>query len=240
MLTGEHKLQAGQRYSAAECTDRAARSWFGGEHGLDWFRENGLIRLPRDIEEAYIGPFINARVPIYLEHFLQRGSELRTITDELGLEWDFSDYKPLSDWMPCDSYQAVRDGDYDLIAVHFKLPYVYGSYGNENPWIDEICARTHAYDILLHESVGQAKGIRDGDSVWLESPVVKVGAKVKLTQCIHPEAVGVAGHFGHWSPGMPIARGKGVNFNSLLPPDIDHVDKISTALDHCVQVKVYK
>ena len=84
------------------------------------------------------------------------------------------------------------------------------------------------------------KELRDGDSVWLESPVKKVRATVKLTQCIHPEAVGVGGHFGHWSPGMPIARGKGVNFNSLLPTDIDHIDKISTALDHCVQVKVYK
>jgi hypothetical protein len=25
-----------------------------------------------------------------------------------------------------------------------------------------------------------------------------------------------------------------------LPTDLDHIDKISTALDHCVQVKVYK
>jgi hypothetical protein len=52
--------------------------------------------------------------------------------------------------------------------------------------------------------------------------------------------VGIAGHFGHWAPGMPIARGKGVNFNSLLPTDLNHIDKISTALDHCVEVKVYK
>ena len=63
---------------------------------------------------------------------------------------------------------------------------------------------------------------------------------MKLTECIHPEAVGVGGHFGHWSPGMPVSRGKGVNFNSLLPTDLDHVDMISTALDHCVEVRVYK
>ena len=28
--------------------------------------------------------------------------------------------------------------------------------------------------------------------------------------------------------------------NGLCPTDIDHIDLISTALDHCVQVKVYK
>lgn len=240
ILKDEYALKPGQSYSVTDFVDRATRSWFGEEHGLDWFREHGVIRLPRSVEECYIGPFLKARVPIYLEHFLQRGEELEKVLATLGLDWDLSDYKPLSDWMPCPSYDAVEKGDYDLIAVHFKIPYVYGNYGNENPWIDEICKGTDAYSILLNESVGKAKGIRDGDSVWLESPVQKVRATVKLTQCIHPQAVGVGGHFGHWSAGMPIARGKGVSFNALLPTDIDHIDMISTALDHCVEVKVYK
>jgi anaerobic selenocysteine-containing dehydrogenase len=240
VLTDENALKADRRYGIADIMDRTTRSWFGNEHGMDWFSKNGVIRLPRDVDEAYIGPFLNARIPIYLEHFLQRGEELKGILEQMGLDWDLSDYKPLSDWMPCPSHRAVQNGDYDLIAVHFKFPYVYGSFGNDNPWIDEICQETNAYSILLNESVGKAKGLRDGDSVWLESPVNKVKAKVKLTQCIHPQAVGVGGHFGHWSPGMPVARGKGVNFNSLLPTDIDHIDMISTALDHCVQVKVYK
>jgi anaerobic selenocysteine-containing dehydrogenase len=240
MLKDEHALKADRRYGIADIMDRTTRSWFGEDRGMDWFRKHGVISLPRGVEECYIGPFLKARVPIYLEHFLQRGEELKAVVGEMGLDWDFSDYKPLSDWMPCQSYDAIQKGDYDLIAVHFKFPYVYGSFGNENPWVDEICERTNAYSILLNESVGKAKGLRDGDSVWLESPVQKVRATVKLTQCIHPEAVGVGGHFGHWAPGMPIARGKGVNFNALLPTDMDHVDKISTALDHCVQVKVYK
>ena len=240
MLNEQHALTPERRHPIDEIVDRTARSWFGEEHGLDWFRQNGVIRLPRDIDEAYIGPFLDARLPIYLEHFLKRGEELKKVLTEMGLDWDLSDYKPLSDWMPCPSYHAIENGDYDLIAVHFKFPYVYGSYGNENPWIDEICQSTDAYNILLNEDVGKAQGIRDGDDVWLESPVQKVRAKVKLTQCIHPQAVGVGGHFGHCSPGMPVARGKGVNFNSLLPTDIDHIDMISTALDHCVEVRVYK
>ncbi len=240
MLEGEHALKADRRYDVAEIMDRTTRAWFGDEHGLDWFREHGVIRLPRDIDEAYIGPFLDARVPIYLEHFVTRGEQLKKVVDEMQLDWDMSDYKPLSEWMPCPSYQALEQGEYDLIAVHFKLPYVYGAYGNENPWIDELCERTNAYSILVHESVGAAKGLHDDDEVWLESPVHKVRVKVKLTQCIHPEVVGVGGHFGHWSAGMPVARGKGINFNSLLPTDMAHVDKISTALDHCVQVKIYK
>ena len=240
IIDKEHALASNRRYPIDEVIDRIACSWFGEDRNLEWFKRNGVVSLPRDVEECYIGPFLKARIPIYLEHFLTRGAELREVTHRMGLDWDFSDYTPLSDWMPCCSHEALEKGDYDLIAVHFKLPYVYGSFGNENPWVDEICQATDAYSILLNESVGKAKGIGSGDTVWLESPVAKVKATVKLTQCIHPQAVGVGGHFGHFSPGMPISRGKGVNFNSLLPTDLEHIDRISTALDHCVEVKVYK
>ncbi|MBI2816374.1 MAG: molybdopterin-dependent oxidoreductase [Acidobacteria bacterium] len=233
-----YTLQPDRRYPASEIVERTAKSWFGEDHGLKWFREHGVVRLSRDVEESYFGPYLKARLPIYLEHLLQRGGELKTVLDQMGLNWDLSDYKPLSDWMPCPSYHAIRKGEFDLIAVHFKFPFVYGGYGNENPWIDELCENTEAYSVLMNESVAKAKGISNGDTVWLESPVRKVRARVKLTQCIHPEAVGVGGHFGHVSPGMPVARGKGISFNALLPTDLDHIDMISTALDHCVQVRI--
>jgi len=239
-LEGEHALKPGKRYPMAEVVDKQARAWFGEERGLAWFQENGVIRHPRDVEEAYIGPYLKARMPIYLEHMIDKKKQMKAVLGELGLDWDLSDYQPIGDFIPCPSYHAIQKGEYDLIAVHFKFPFVYGAYGNENPWVNEICEQTNAYRILINESVAKAKGISNGDSVWLESPVQKVRATAKLTQCIHPQAVGVGGHFGHWSPGMPISRGKGVNFNALLPTDIDHIDMISTALDHCVQVKVYK
>src|SRR5262249_17394972 len=130
LLENEHALKPDRRYRADEFVDRAARSWFGDQRGLDWFRDNAQIRIARDIEEAYIGPFVKARIPIYLEHFLDRGDELRKVVDEMGLDWDFSDYQPISDWWPCPSYKALRDGSYDLIAVHFKFPFSYGNYGN--------------------------------------------------------------------------------------------------------------
>ena len=239
-MEGANELKPGKRYPMAEVVDKQARSWFGEERGLAWFQEHGVIRQPRDVEEAYIGPYVKARIPIYLEHFLERGEQLKAVLDQMKLDWDLSDYQPIGDFIPCPSYDAVQKGEYDLIAVHFKFPFVYGAYGNENPWIDELCEQTNAYRILINESTAKAKGIRNGDSVWLESPVRKVRATAKVTQCVHPEVVGVGGHFGHWAPGMPISRGKGVNFNALLPTDLDHIDMISTALDHCVQVKVYK
>jgi hypothetical protein len=67
-LKGDHALKPGQVYPSADVVDQAARAWFGEEHGRGWVQEYGVIRHPRDVE-AYIGPYIKARMPIYLEHF---------------------------------------------------------------------------------------------------------------------------------------------------------------------------
>ncbi|MBI4318787.1 MAG: molybdopterin-dependent oxidoreductase [Chloroflexi bacterium] len=237
-------LDPDEKYSLDEIHDRLIRSMFGPERGLDWAKGHGVVRYHRDAEEAYPGPFMAAndmRLPIYLEHFPQKGEELKRATEEMGLEWDLSDYKALPEWMPCDAFDARGKGDHDFVAVHYKLPYLYGAFGNENPWLNEICERTpYTYPVLINEDAGKRKGIRDGDEIWLETPVRKVKAVAKLTQCIHPEVVGIAGHFGHWARGMPISRGKGVAYNPLLPHDLDHIDKITTALDNCALVKITK
>ncbi len=236
-----HALESGQKYTAAEVSDRIARSWFGEDHSLDWFKEHGTLRFARDVDDAYLGPFLKARLPVYLEHFIPRGQELKALTDEMGLHWDVSDYQPLPAWKPCPAYDARQKGEFDLVAVHYKLPYIYGSYANENPWLNELCENVPlSYAVLINEDVAKKKGIKEGDVVWVESPVHKARARAKLSQCIHPEVVGIAGFFGHTSPGMPIAKGKGVAYNHLLPHDLDHIDMISTALEHCVEVKVYR
>ncbi len=240
-LKKPYALEPGQKYSIEEICDRIARSWFGEGHNLEWFKKNGMLSFKRDVDTSYIGPFLKARIPVYLEHLIPRGEELKEVTDKMRLDWDISDYQPVPDWQPCPSYQAHQKTDYDLIAVHYKLPYIYGHFSNENPWLNELCERVPlSYNLLINEEVAKKKGIKDGDEVWLESPVQKVRTKAKLSQCIHPEVVGVAGFFGHWSPEMPVSRGKGISFNNLLPHDMEHIDMISTALDHCVQVKVYK
>jgi len=81
---------------------------------------------------------------------------------------------------------------------------------------------------------------KDGDAIWLESPVRKVKAVARVTECVHPEVIGIAGNAGHWAKGKPLSAGKGVNFNGLLPYGLEWVDVISSALDQCAPLKVYK
>ena len=66
----------------------------------------------------------------------------------------------------------------------------------------------------------------------------KVKGRLKLTEGIHPEGIGIAAMCGHWSKGMPVALGKGVFFNDLLEIDWAHIAPTNNNLDLCVKVSV--
>ena len=240
-LKPPYLLEAGQRYTHEEVLDRQFKSRYGEEYGWDWFKENGVLVHKRDVDERYPGRFIPARVPVYMENFIERGEEVGAVVAEMGLDWDISDYEPLPEWKPCASYEQVRSREIDAIGVHYKLPYTYGAQGNANPWIDELCEKLpHSYGILINTKLAQEKGIKDGDQVWLESPTKRNKAVARVTEMVHPEVLGIAGHAGHWSEGKPFSKGKGVNFQGLLPYDLDHIDTISTSIDMCAPLKVRK
>ncbi|MFQ5851877.1 MAG: molybdopterin-dependent oxidoreductase [Candidatus Binatia bacterium] len=240
-LKPPYVLERGERYTLDEISDMQAKSMFGEEHGWDWFREHGVLLRARDVQERYPGRFVKARVPVYLEHFIERGEELAAVLKEMGHDWDLSDYEPVPDWRPCEPFEQIQRGKIDAIGVNYKLPYTYGSQGNANPWINELCNKLpHSYGVLINARLAKLKGIMDGDPIWLESPVKKVRALARVTQCVHPEVIGIAGNAGHWAEGKPLSMGMGVNFNGLLPYGAERMDLISTALDQCAPLKVYK
>lgn len=240
-LKPPYMLEPGKRYTLEEISDRQAKSAFGPEHGWEWFKTHGVLAWRRDVKERYPGRLLTARIPVYLEHFAERRAELESVFAETGLNWDLSDYEPLPSWRPCEPYERLRKGEIDAIGVNYKLPYTYGSQGNANPWINELCEKLpHSYGALINRRLAARKGIRDGDAVWLESPVKKQKAVARVTECVHPEVIGIAGNAGHWARGKPLSQGKGVHFNGLLPYGIENIDVISTALDHCAALKVTK
>ena len=83
--------------------------------------------------------------------------------------------------------------------------------------------------------------MNDGDEVEIESiSGRKVEGTLKLMKGQHPQTISIAACSGHWAKGMPIAKGKGTNFDILLELDLQHVDPVSLNLETCVRVKVRK
>jgi anaerobic selenocysteine-containing dehydrogenase len=112
----------------------------------------------------------------------------------------------------------------------------------EQPWLDELShMNPYTYNIVMHSETAREKGLKDGDLVELETAVGrKVEGRIKVLTGIHPKAVGIAACAGHWAKGMPIAKGKGVNFDILLEIDMKHCDPVSFNMETAVRIKIRK
>ncbi len=240
-----YTLNPAKKYTWEEIVDLRLKGNFGSEHGLDWFKKNGLIHWPKKPEEVYWRPFVNGRTPIYFEHFLTVGSQIEQIKKEHDLPgFNTEDFQPLPDWKPCVSCEEKRP-DYDLYGIYYRIPvHTFGSTYN-NPWLDEVSKMDpYIYKIAINAETAKKKGISDGDWIVIESAGTghKVEGKATLTESVHPEVIAFASGGGHRVKQLPIAsqQGKGINPEWLLPLKWDSLDGVSLNLDLCAKVKVTK
>ncbi len=235
-----YKLDINKKYTWEEICERLIVSEFNPEHDLAWFKENGFIKWPKKVEEVYPTQFFQARTPIYLEHIIKVGEGVKRVTEEMGIkQWDVSDYQPLPDWKPCPAYEE-KEPEFDLYAVNYKIAFHTFSITGNNPWLNEVSEyHPSAYNILMNAGIAKKKGIKDGAIVSLETKSGdKVTGRIKLTEGIHPEVIGIAGCFGHWAARLTTAKGKGVHYNTLLRASLETIDPVTQAMDTCIKVKV--
>jgi len=238
-LKKPYRLNPKQKYTLEEIYDRHAKSIFGPDIGIEWFKKHGYYKVKRSLIERYPGPFIKPRFPVYFENILRAGKEVRRVADEIDLEWDTNDYEANINWRPCPAYS--KEPREDFYAVNYRLLIHNGTYSAQIPWLNELAERhTNGYNILMNSKVAKQRGINSGDIIQLESQEGAVSGPVKLTEGIHPEVLGIPGAFGGWAKGRPIAKGKSVHWNSLISIDMEHTSPLTGGLDSCVRVKVTK
>ncbi|MBI2211951.1 MAG: hypothetical protein HYU47_15355 [Deltaproteobacteria bacterium] len=239
-LVSAHRLDPSRNYSWEEICDRWLKSYCGEEHGLKYFGEHGYCKLgKRTAEQSYPRLFHKGRIPLYLEHFIGAGEDVKKFTDEHNIPWDTSDYIPLTEWRPCPA-QTESPAEYDLFVVNHKVPFLTLSITSENPWLVELAHRNaKVFPVGMNAATGSRKGIAQGDEIEIETPGgKKVRAIARLTEGVHPECLAVSAILGRWVTANDSVRGKGIHFNSLLEYTVDRLDTLSAALDACVKVKV--
>ena len=238
-LAPEYRLRGDRRYSWEEICDAELKSNFGPQRGLDWFKEHGVIKWPKQPQEVYWRPFVDVRVPIYWEFMIPLADKTDAITAPRGLKIPREYYEPLPDFLPCISHDCKTPG-FDLYAFYYRDSVHTNSFTMENPWLDEAAQLDpFSYAIAINADTGRNKGLHDGALIWVENEKGrKVQGRVKLTQGIHPEGLGIAACAGHWGDGLPVAQGKGEVVNALLELDRHHASPVNLNLDLCARVKV--
>ena len=241
ILDEQYKLKKGQHYTLKDIAERQAKTIVGSGFNWDRVQETScIVTRKKTVEEAFPRMFFKSRIPIYLEYLLDHKEKVKAVINKLGIEWDFTPYTPVPIWIPCEAH--ADDDEYDLIATNCKISTHQFSVTTENMWVDEIAVENpYSYNIMVHTSMAEKKGLQTRDLVAVESRYGKVVGRLRVTELVHPECVNTCGTFGHWAKGMPISKNKGVLHNSLLPPPrLERIDTLSGQIDQCVRVKIYK
>jgi molybdopterin-containing oxidoreductase family molybdopterin binding subunit len=239
-LDGKYKIKPGEKLNLEQISDRVFRCNHGDDHGIDWFKEHGFIRWKKKPQEAYWRWDIDARVPIYLHDLQLHGPKIKELAEGAGVHAQWEQYTGLISWFPPVTHKV--SGEYDLYCYSYRVTLHSGGQTMENPWLDEASKMNpHIYNIVLNSQTARAKGLQDGDIIWVESNYGRrTKGPVKTTECVHPQCVGIAATAGHWVKGQPIAYGKGVHFNELMELDLEHTDPVSMSIETSARVKIYK
>ncbi len=241
-LKEPYRMEPTRTYSVEEMVDRYIKSTLNGEYGLAELRKKGFVAFPRTLAEKFPRALKSLpRVPLYFEFLLETGAELDKAAAEVGLPLDSRSFHPLPSWHACTA-QEQAPAEFDLIAVNYKLAFHSYNMTQDNPWLAEIAERhPYAHKIMINAETAAKKGIVDGDEIVLCTPAgVRAQAIAKVSECIHPEVVGIASCFGHWAKARATARGRGIHFNSLVPYGLSQIDPMAGLMDACVKVKVSK
>lgn len=244
-LREPYALDLNERYSWPQIMDRIMQSHNDSpKYNLEWFRRHGH-RIRHSAPEERYQPYGDSRLPLYSEWFKRTGDNLRhemqscEVEEKIDLKWDFSDYQALPDWKPGPIHTAPPE--YDLFAVNYKPVFFTFSNGAFNPYLMELAEKDpYVLKLWMNTATAKKRGFKEGDTVWVESPVHRLQGVVTVSESIHPECVGIASTLGHWAD-HSIAKGKGMHFNALNPVNWEWTDFVSCAIEGVTsRVKVYK
>lgn len=241
-LKKPYRLENSIASSVEDILDRHVKSVLGGDHSLEELCQKGFVSFPRTLAEKY--PRAIGRLPrahIYFEFLIDTGRQLAKVAAELGLPLDTRSFQALPSWHACAA-QERAPANYDLIAVNYKLAFHSYNMTQDNPWLAELAEHhAYAYRVWINAGTAAAKGIADGDPITLETPGGAIAHGIaRVSQCIHPEVIGLASCFGHWASARATARRRGIHFNSLVPYELSQIDPMAGLMDACVKIKVSK
>jgi len=197
-LKEAYRLPLDRRPAVRDIFDRWARSQ-GLDEGIAYFERNGVWvkgNVPPTRRYGYVTspPFGGVRHRLYGESLLRLRDEMRAKgADEVF----WRDYTPLPEWRPPTMERSPAQ--YDLYLVTFKLIEFKQGRGTQLPLVAELAPRQRLW---MNPATAQARGIREGDEVWVEShnavtgETKRIKVRVTLTQAIRPDTVGLPHHYG--------------------------------------------
>jgi anaerobic selenocysteine-containing dehydrogenase len=234
----QYLLDPAKRHGIDEFWDRYARSIYGEDKGLEWFKEHGHAVRYRTPEEAYLA-YRNLRIPFYFEFIKRTGDEMRTKFAEVGIkDWPLENYQALPFWK---NSQVIDDGKagYEYYAITFKEALHNFADTLVMPWLSEVSEKDPVHGgILINSSTAAKLGFKTGDRIRLSSPAGSIEGGVQVVEGIHPQVFGVSNSLTRSVVKNKRVKERGTHFNRLLTGSMKYTDSATGGLESTARVRV--
>jgi anaerobic selenocysteine-containing dehydrogenase len=119
-----------------------------------------------------------------------------------------------------------EEKEFPLHLIMSKPMSLTASRTANHPWLAEIpdvrTSRPWEVAVEINPETAHKFGVKDGDEVWLESPVGRLRLRARLYQGIAPEVVHLPFGAGHGAGGR-FAEAWGSNPNRLVGSEVDRL-----------------
>ena len=238
-LEAPYALPLDKKPTVREIFDLWAKA-SGIEEGVAYFEKHGVkVKGPVSAKKyyGYAGdpPFGGVIHRLYGESLLRYQQKMQAKGAE-KIYWQ--DYTPLPTWRT-----LTMDGsppEYDLYLTSYHM-IEFKQSRTPIPLVLELAPKQF---MEINPKAAKARGINDGDEVWVESQnaVTEETRKVKVTaryrESIRPDTVSMPHHYGEYAR-HPWVKGQGPTPNTLFFTGEGYVSNTADQTYH-VKVRVYK
>ncbi len=100
-------------------------------------------------------------------------------------------------WMPIPGHDKLDDNE--LILTTFKTNVQTHSRTQNCKWLTELFHENPAW---INTKTAERLGVENGSLIKINSPIGSLITKARVTQGIHPDAISISNHGGHWAWGF--------------------------------------
>ena len=241
-------------YTIAEIWDRGLQATTERGKGVEWFKKNGLWTKFDTRDKCYnytYFPMGKTRYQIYFEGLRAGGAKLKGNFEKhnvsipgVDLKDLLSYYEPVPRWRETALMKETKQAkDFDLFAINFKMAISNFRLGGQDqlPWLMEVGDKLDPlYDaVCLNTRTAQAKGLKEGQMVWVESRYGKTKGRLHVSELFHPDSVGIGGALGRQVNTLGKNVSERPHYNQLLAGPLNTIDPIAGGIENTVRVKVY-
>ncbi len=234
----KYLLDPDKRYSTEEFWDQYARSVYGDDKGLEWFKKHGHAVRYRTPKETYM-PYGNLRIPFYFEFIQRAGDDMRRKFTEVGLtDWPVDNYQPLPFWKNSQVIEDEKAG-YEYFAITFKESLHTFADTMVMPWLSEVSEKDAIHGgVLINSLTAKKLGLKTGDRIRLTSPAGSIEGHAQVIEGIHPQVLGVSNTLTRYVVTNARAKERGTHFNRLLTGSMRYTDSATGGLESTARVRV--